>query len=189
MGRPAMLPLARRLRKDGFVVNCFGYNTITGSLQSSADKLAAALSAVAGPVALVGHSLGGLVALQAAQQLNPGQHKALVLLGSPYQGARAAKTLRTLTGGPNTKLCRALHDWMDLASRPTVQTPVFTLSGNRATGLGRLLCKFDEPNDGTVTVAETHYPDAVSCLLPVSHTEMLFSGKVAKQVSDWLRTC
>lgn len=186
MGRHAMLVLSRRLLRDGFEVHCFSYNTVTGSLESSASKLAAFLSRDVRPVALVGHSLGGLVSLQAAQRLPSGLLTALVLLGSPYQGAEAAQVLRKMTGGACSRIGRALHDWTDLGQKPTVQVPVFTLGGTRPTGLGRLLCGFKEANDGTVTVAETHYPGATSCLLPVSHTGMLFSVQVAQQVTAWL---
>ena len=39
MGRPAMLPLARRLRRNGVDVHCFGHNTVTGTLATSTAKL------------------------------------------------------------------------------------------------------------------------------------------------------
>ena len=185
-GRHAMLSLSRRLRRDGFEVHCFAYNTVTGSLEAGASKLVATALRDPRPVALVGHSLGGLVALQAAQQLPLGQVASVVLMGSPYQGALAARTLRKVTGGVRSPVARALHDWACLRQRPTVHAPVFTLAGTRSSGLGRLLRGFTEPNDGTVTVAETHYPGATACLLPVSHTGMLFNGQAAQQVSAWL---
>lgn len=187
MGRHAMLYLAKRLRLDGFEVQCFAYNTITGSLDRNAAKLAAFVRRDSSPVALVGHSLGGLVSIQAAQCLSSSALAAVVLLGSPYQGAKAGRILRTVTGRGVSRIGRALHDWSDLPQKPTVQAPVFTLGGTRSSGLGRLLCGFKEANDGTVTVAETHYPSATACLLPVSHTGMLFNAGVARQVGVWLR--
>lgn len=139
------------------------------------------------PTALVGHSLGGLVSLHAGQFLPAGMLEAVVLLGSPYQGAKAAQILRRMTGGTGSRVGRALHDWADLPELPTVQVPVFTLGGTRASGLGRLVCGFKEANDGTVSVAETSYPGATACTMPVSHTGMLFSAPVAQQVANWLR--
>jgi pimeloyl-ACP methyl ester carboxylesterase len=186
MHRPAMSLLAKRLRSTGLEVQCFGYNTITGTLEANAAKLCASLARDTRPVALVGHSLGGLVSLQAAQALPQGQLTAMVLLGSPYQGAKAAQVLRRLVG-PNS-VGRSLHAWTALVEKPTVPAPVFTLSGTRSTGLGRVLCAFDEPNDGTVALSETHYPGATQCVLPVSHTGMLFSNPVAAQVAAWLNT-
>lgn len=187
MGRHAMLVLAKRLRREGFEVQCFGYNTVAGALDANAAKLQAVLARDSRPLALVGHSLGGLVSLRAAQGLPDGQLVAMVLLGSPYQDAQAAQGLRRLAGRAGTRIGRSLHDWASLDEKPTVAAPVFTLSGTQSAGLGRLLCRFTEPNDGTVTLAETRYPGATSCVMPVSHTGMLFSQPVATQVAAWLR--
>lgn len=187
MGRHAMLVLANRLRREGFDVECFAYNTVTGSLPASVAKLTGFLARDGRPVTLVGHSLGGLVSLQAAQSLPVGQLTALVLLGSPYQGAQVALVLKKMVGRAGSRVGRALHDWSALGQKPTVLAPVFTLSGTQSAGLGRLLCSFDEPNDGTVTLAETRYPGATACVMPVSHTGMLFSAPVAVQVAAWLR--
>lgn len=187
MGRPVMQVLAKRLRSDGFEVGCFGYNTLTGSLAKSAERLAAFVHRDARPVVLVGHSLGGLVSLQAAQSLGVEKLAAVVLLGSPYQGAQAARVLHGAAGGALAEVGTALRDWSLLPEKPTVPVPVFTLAGTLATGLGKVVCRFDEPNDGTVSVAETYYPGATACTLPVAHTGMLFDTKVAEQVAQWMR--
>jgi len=187
MGRHAMLFLARQLKRSGFRVSCFAHNTITGSLERNAQRLAAFVQREQGPVVLVGHSLGGLVSLQSAGMLPAGDIAALVLLGSPYQGAQAGQALRRLLGPRSTRIARALHEWSSQSDKPTVSVPVFTLAGTRSTGLGRVLCGFKEPNDGTVTVTETCYPNAVTAVMPVSHTGMLFDRHVAEQVVQWLR--
>jgi pimeloyl-ACP methyl ester carboxylesterase len=188
MGRPVMQVLAKRLRSEGFEVGCFGYNTLTGPLATSAGRLATFVQRDARPVVLVGHSLGGLVSVQAAQSLEAGKLAGVVLLGSPYQGAQAARVLHGAAGGALSGLGRALSDWSALPEKPTVPVPVFTLAGTRSAGLGQVLCRFGEPNDGTVSVAETHYPGATACMLPVGHTDMLFDRQVAAQLVAWLRT-
>lgn len=187
MGRPAMLPLSRRLQRAGFEVDLFGYNTVTGTLEASAGKLFKVLARDSRPFSLVGHSLGGLVSIQAAQGLPEGCLTSLVLLGSPYQGAQAGRALRAQVGPLGDVVGRALHRWGELNVRPTVSVPVFTLSGTRSAGLGRLVCAFTEPNDGTVTLSETQYPGATACQMPVSHSGMLFDKAVAGQVATWLR--
>jgi len=186
MGRHAMRYLEKQLAAAGFDVECFAYNTVTGNLESAASRLAQVLNSDTRPVALVGHSLGGLVALKAAQLCVAAPLSAVVLLGSPYQGAAAARVLRKLTGGKRSRIGRALTDWALLKSKPLAPAPVFTLSGTRSLGLGRIVCGFKEPNDGTVSVAETYYPGATSAIHPVSHTGMLFSTPVANQVKAWL---
>lgn len=188
MGRPVMLALARQLRLAGFDADCFAYNTVTGTLEDAGAQLIKMLITDARPVVLVGHSLGGLVSLAAAQHLPAAKLAGVILLGSPYQGATAAQVLHKITGGARSRIAPALTRWAELESKPTVRAPVFTLAGTLPSGLGRIVCGFREPNDGTVTVAETHYPGATTVLLPVSHTGMLFSAPVARQVTAWLQS-
>jgi len=186
MGRHAMRFLEKQLRAAGFDAECFAYNTVTGNLETAASRLAKVLNSDSRPVALVGHSLGGLVALQASLRCVSAPLSAVVLLGSPYQGAAAARVLRKLTGGKRSRIGQALADWAVLENKPLAPAPVFTLSGTRSMGLGRMVCGFREPNDGTVSVAETLYPGATASVQPVSHTGMLFNLSVANQVKDWL---
>ncbi len=56
-------------------------------------------------------------------------------------------------------------------------------------GLGRVVAPdLPRPNDGAVTVAETRLAAACDRIeLPVSHTGMLFSRRVARQVGAFLR--
>lgn len=188
LGRPAMVTLARRLRREGFEVHCFGYNTVTGTLATSTAKLLNFIEHSSRPVALVGHSLGGIVSLQTAQSMQPGKLAAIVLLGCPYQGAAAGRILQRITGGSKSRFGRALHEWAAFDQKPTADVPVFVLAGSLEAGIGRLIVRFKTANDGTVSVAETHYPGATTCLHPVSHTGMLFSRPVAHQVASWLQT-
>lgn len=141
-------------------------------------------------LAFVGHSLGGLVVLDALRR-HPGWPPAdVILLGVPFQGAAASTALRRLPI-VGRHLARGLHDWSqqraaDSASAPACKR-LCTLAGTQPLGLGRLLCRLDGPNDGTVTVAETVVPYASEAMhLPVSHTGMLFSRDVATQVLSWL---
>ena len=58
-----------------------------------------------------------------------------------------------------------------------------------AGALGRVVARgLPTPNDGTVCVAETEL--AAACdriVLPVTHTSMLFSPRVARQTATFLR--
>ena len=183
-----MLSLARKLRTENFEVKCFTYNTVTGTLAASAMKLSVFVEKDATSVTLIGHSLGGLVSISAAQHIAPEVLHSVVLLGSPYQGSKAANVLRKLTGSSKALVGNALHDWAEFKEKPTVSVPVLTIAGSSSTGLGRWVCGFKEDNDGTVTVAETHYPGAESHILKVSHTGMLFNNEVAKTVATWLKS-
>lgn len=181
--------LARQLTSAGHEVRCFGYDTLRASLQMNTDQLVEfvnRMSPGSRPIVLVGHSMGGLVSWAATQRLPSSKVAGLVLMGSPVRGSQAARRLRSLCAG-RPWLAVTLHDWMAQPQFRAMSTPVFTLAGTRAAGMGRLLCGFDEPNDGTVSVAETVVQSArQSCRLPVSHTGMLFSQAVADQVCRWL---
>jgi hypothetical protein len=68
-----------------------------------------------------------------------------------------------------------------------VDRPLGVIAGTAGAGLGRLLLSFGEANDGTVTVAETRIDGASGQLcLPVTHSSMLFSGRVARATADFL---
>jgi hypothetical protein len=65
--------------------------------------------------------------------------------------------------------------------------PLGVIAGTAGAGLGRLLLSFGEANDGTVTVAETRIEGASEHLcLPVTHSTMLLSARVARATADFL---
>ena len=183
-----------RLQKHhGFDARLFGYPSVRRTLDESARSLIDFLLTLdADPVHLVGHSLGGIVALRAlalAPKLPSGR---VVCLGSPLCGSKAAQSLhrygwgRLLLGKalPDATLRQSTVAW---ASSVVVQRDVGVIAGNAAAGLGRLFAKFDEPNDGTVAVAETRLPGIADHLvLDVSHTGMVFSKPVAEQAAAFL---
>lgn len=62
------------------------------------------------------------------------------------------------------------------------------IAGTRRLGVGMAFARLDNPNDGVVTVAETRLPGLADHLvLPVSHSGMLFSARVAREVCAFLR--
>jgi hypothetical protein len=75
----------------------------------------------------------------------------------------------------------------DRTRRWDVGRPLGIIAGTRSAGMGRLLLSFDEANDGTVTVGETKIDGASGHLcLPVTHSSMLFSARVARATADFL---
>jgi hypothetical protein len=61
------------------------------------------------------------------------------------------------------------------------------IAGTQSLSIGRLVTDFTEQNDGTVAVSETQLPGATAHLiLPVSHTGMLLSARVAKETGSFL---
>jgi len=60
-------------------------------------------------------------------------------------------------------------------------------AGNQPLGVGQLLARFDEDNDGTIAVSETRMPGmSAHIVLPVSHLGMLMSARVARETGTFL---
>lgn len=173
--------------------SCFGYRSVRDNLQENTTRLAECIAASkAETVHLVGHSLGGVLALHtlsAHPDLPVGR---VVCLGSPLCGSRVALALTGRAWGRrilgNTlRSCvveRSARDW---AEAVTSAREVGVIAGTSAVGIGRLIAKLDEASDGTVTVAETRLPGIKDHhLMPVTHTAMVFSGAVAAQTAQFL---
>lgn len=188
-GRPSLWPLARRLRRQGFTVDCFGYSTVRRSPAASAVRLADWARALqADTLHFVGHSLGGLLILRMLANfgatLPPGR---VVVLGSPLDGSAVARRMAALPG-----LRHALGRSSELLDpglqRLPEQREVGAIAGTATLGLGRLLAHLDSPHDGTVSVAETRIDGLADHLeLPVSHTGLVLSKSVADAVARFLR--
>jgi len=181
-----LAPLARRLRAEGLEVEVFGYPSILGGPEPAIDALVERL-ANGPPTHLVGHSLGGLIALEALRREPRLPVQRMVCLGSPLCGSGAARSLgrRAWTGlllGRSGRLLRTgCRPWQGAV-------PVGMVAGNVARGFGRLLTRFDGESDGTVAVEETRLPGlAAHCTVRASHTGLVFSADAAAQAAHFLR--
>jgi hypothetical protein len=112
-----------------------------------------------------------------------------VLLGSPVAGCRAAADLARSVGG-ELLLGASLGVWrepVDVSVDPRFE--VGAIAGTVAFGLGRMVTRLPQPNDGVVCLDETKFPALRDHLtLPVGHTLMLVSPRVALQTAAFLET-
>lgn len=179
-GRRSLFVLGRRLQRCGFDIEYLAYAPTRAGLEGSAAALVRQICAGRAPlVHLVGHSFGGLVILKALQNAPSLPDGRAVLLGSPLQGSGVAR--RLLGWAPGRFLLRAAGPPL---AAGTAHVPagheIAAIAGSRGLGLGRLTGARLGPSDGTVGVAETVAEGlSGSLLLPVSHTGMLFSPRVA----------
>ena len=181
-----LVPLAARLRAAGFAPRVFGYASVSGGPEQAVPRLIEHLRAQPAD-ALVGHSLGGLLALEALRQVPELPVRRVVCLGSPLLGSGTARELAAhawgvpLLGRSGDLLERGLQRWDGAAE-------VGVVAGNMPKGLGRLVRHFDEPCDGTVALAETRLPGlADHCEVACSHTGLAFSRVAAAQTAHFLR--
>ena len=188
MRRPALWLLARRLRQRGFAPVLFSYSTLWNSPAKAMERLAMRLYALGpGPVHMVAHSLGGLVAVQTCnqfQRLPPGR---IVCLGSPLAGSSAARGLANKglgwIAGRSGPLLRG-----GLAQLPAGRK-VGMVAGVHSMGLGKIFGQVDGPNDGTVAVWETQMPGmAGHVTVASSHSGLVLSSLVANLVGNFLET-
>ena len=181
-----LAPLARRLRGDGFEVEVFGYPSVLGGPEIAVPRLVARLRDRE-PVAVLGHSLGGLIALEALRR-EPGLPVTrVVCLGSPLRGSDAARGLggRAWTApvlGRSGRLLQAGFERWD------GKHEVGVVAGNVPHGLGRWFARFEGDSDGTVAVDETRLPGlADHCVVASSHSGLVLSADAARQAAHFRR--
>jgi pimeloyl-ACP methyl ester carboxylesterase len=189
--RASVLPLAWRLRRQGLDSCAVGYSSVRRGLAANAEGLAAALAGQqAEGLCFVGHSLGGLI-IRGLLRRRPDLAAArVVTLGTPHRGSLVAQRLwrlpplRPLLGRSVGDLARG-----EAARLGPAPAHLGCIAGSRPLGGGTLVCPgLARPHDGTVSVAEALPDEAEDCLvLPVSHTEMLFSAEVAEAVGRFLK--
>lgn len=181
-----LAPLAGGLRKVGLQAGVFGYPTLAGDPEQAIARLQARLRAA--PVdAIVGHSLGGLIALEALRRMPAAGVARVVCLGSPLRGSAVAARLAdrrwgaALLGRNAALLREGVPAWQGAAE-------VGVVAGRTPRGMGRLFAELDGEHDGTVAVAETRLPGiAVHCVVDATHTGLVVSAMARRQALHFLR--
>ncbi len=181
--------LARRIEQCGFDTYTYSYPSMQLTLSENAERLAQFCAKLHAPrVHIVGHSMGGLIALKMLESVPSVRCGRLLLVGTPYTGSFAAQRLAQFPGG-TALLGHSIGEWMN-GVRPAIPAvEVGVIAGTRGFGLGWLIApNLPRPHDGAVTVAETEIPGPHQrVLLEVSHSEMLISREVADQCCVFLK--
>jgi pimeloyl-ACP methyl ester carboxylesterase len=182
-----MQPLAARLERAGFRCRTFDYMGRARPLAAHAERLARLARSI-GPAHFVAHSLGGLVVLEALESDRALEAGRVVLLGTPARGCLSGRRLEQHALG-RWLLGKSERLWRDgREAQWTRPEALGVVAGTVALGLGRLFGRLPGQNDGVVTLEETTVAgmrDRVA--LPVGHSQMLFSARVARQIEAFLR--
>jgi pimeloyl-ACP methyl ester carboxylesterase len=188
MRRPGLLPIAWRLKQRGFAPVLFSYATLWQSPDFAMDQLAERLAAFGGgPVHLLAHSLGGLIAAEALNRHPDVPAGRLVCLGSPIAGSAAARGLaeRRLAwiSGSSGEFLRS-----GLTQLPPGRE-IGMIAGARSMGLGKFFGGLEGDNDGTVAVAETRLPGLTEhVVVGASHSGLVVSAQAAELAANFLET-
>jgi pimeloyl-ACP methyl ester carboxylesterase len=189
MNRLVMHYLVRALAQQGFHASALGYPSMLDVLENHVTLLARRIAGIPGEaVHLVGHSMGGRVVLRYLQGRVDARVRRAVLLATPVTGCIAA----TMIGGRSwghVLLGRSSASWrepFDASVDPRFEVGV--IAGTRPFGLGGMFLRLPRPSDGVVCVDETRFPGMrAHVCLPIGHSTMLVSSRVARQVGAFLR--
>jgi len=191
----SMYLIKRRLEKEyGYKVLLFNYPSVRGTLDENAASLSQFIDDQGVDGAhIIGHSLGGVIALRMLANENDAVPGRLVCVGSPLTGSRAAAFLSTQNWAepfighslPAGVVHEAANEW---ASHVCLQREVGVIAGTVPVGFGRLVTRFDGENDGSVAVTETQLDGARDHIcMKVSHKSMLVSSDVVDQAAAFLK--
>lgn len=180
-------PLGRKLRAAGFQPRAIDYSSVLHGPERAAREVLQRLEDSTTPIHLVGHSLGGLVALRALSMSGERSVGRVVCLGSPLAGSAAALGLGRFPLAP-ALMGRSRRLLAEGIGSVEGRVEVGSIAGTRALGLGRFFGRMRGPCDGTVAVEETRVPGlADHCTVHASHTGLILSREAARLTVAFLR--
>lgn len=184
--------MRRRLSKNLSVeVAQFSYHTVTEGIAENTQRLNRFIDRhPADLIHLVGHSLGGVLALKTLRRFPTGKIGRVVCLGSPLVDSGAARNFSRWALGKKMigqTLREAVLD--DPLRYSDENHEVGVIGGTVGLGLGLFVGNIDKPHDGMVAEYETRLPGITDHLmLSVNHVGMLVSREVSSQTANFLRT-
>lgn len=182
-----MRPLAARLREQGFEVETLDYASIFRGPEPCIAHVVQRLRREADRgLHLVGHSLGGVIAVRAALEAGDTGGGRIVCLGSPLAGSSTARAM-VARGGVGSLVGRSAPMLARGIDAAPAGREVGVIAGNRGFGVGQLFHRIVGPSDGTVAVEETRISGLTDHIeVPVSHTGLVYSRQVAQLAGRFL---
>lgn len=186
----AMTLMRRRIARCGYRVLAYSYPSVRLTLTENAQRLARFCGDTAlARLHFVGHSLGGLIVLRMLQLAGATPPGRVILAGTPFTGSHAARCLGRLPGG-RAAMGRSMAEWLGAGSGEAGGgREVGVIAGSLPLGLGCIVAPdLPGPSDGVVSVEETRMLGMRDhIVLRVSHSGMLVSSAVARQICAFLR--
>ncbi len=183
----AMALLAGRLARAGYTPHVFTYRG-RSPFESNLERFARYVRDTLGgrPAHFVGHSLGGVLVLDMLNAHAEVPAASVVLLGAPVRGCLAGRRLgKARIGRWMMGACSML--WSERDARWQREAPLGVVAGTLPLGLGRVLGRLPDANDGVVRVDETEVAGMKArALVPHGHSLLIVSGAVGNLVERFL---
>jgi pimeloyl-ACP methyl ester carboxylesterase len=180
----------RLAQRTEWPASAFSYRPVTRALPENARRLRRRIDEIdAATVHLVGHSLGGTLALQTLKRFPTEKVARVVCLGSPLVDSSAARNLGRWGWG-RALLGRTVKEAvLEQPLRTVVDGhDVGVIAGTVGLGLGLFVGNLQKPHDGMVTLEETRLPGITDHLVTrVNHFGLVLSRTVAERTNDFLR--
>ena len=193
MNAMEMIYIKRQLEIQGFIVHSLSYASVTHSIAENTDSLYQKIASLdCSELHIVAHSLGGIMTMHLLEKYPDLPMGRVVMLGTPINGSYAANIISRWKIVGNL-LTSSMKNGLDGRHDFELSNPreIGMIAGSIKSplGLGLLLGKLPEANDGTVLLSETKHP-VISQHLVVnkSHTGLVFSRKIGKLVTNFLRS-
>lgn len=188
-GQESLILRHRLSHEFSLELHSFRYSAASTAMSEVTEHLDAFVRELRSPVVhFVGHSLGGLVIYRFLERFPAQPEGAVVFLGTPCIGSRAAERAARFAPVAHLMGHSVAQELLQPHERRWSHArPLGIIAGTQPIGFGQLLADFHEDNDGTIAVSETRLPGATDHLvLPVSHLGLLLSARVAHETGLFL---
>jgi pimeloyl-ACP methyl ester carboxylesterase len=180
--------LASRLVAGGYAVHHFAHHG-RSPMEANIERLGRLARETLGgrPAHYVGHSLGGVLLLEALQRHAELALGNVVLLGAPVRGSLAGRRFARM-GLARWMMGSAQRHWAEREARWRRPELLGVVAGTLPFGIGRALGDgLPGAHDGVVRVEETTVEGmAARAEVPVGHSMLLVSSRVVRLVERFL---
>ena len=172
-------PWMRELRRSDIPFLALNLEPLFGSIEHYADLIESTVArmekAGAGPVVLVGHSMGGVAIRVWLSKFNADERVLrIVTIGSPHQGTWLARYGHTVNG----KEMRLDNPWLARIA-----------ATEHASRCAKFTCFYGRCDNIVFPAASGTMPGAVNVHVPgTAHVHMAFRAQVFREVRFWLST-
>ena len=182
----SMWLFARRLRRAGFTVHQIGYPSTRQTMAEAEAFIRQRLAAIPpGPICLVGHSLGGVIAAEILRNPMGLTIERAVQLGAPNRGSPMIERLGRLW--PVRRICGPVLDELNLQPAPSTASPrIAAIAGTASWPL--VSAGFPRPNDGVVTLRSAWSGAGHRGRVHVLHSFLVVSPRAIAMTIAFLRT-